>query len=834
MPDDDDPLRVVAPARDELTREVAMARLKRRLFDREVAVKIGRYQLLEVIGQGGMGVVWGAWDPELDRKVAIKLVRPSVVEARDRILVEGQALAKLSHPNVVPIYDVGTLDEQIYLVMELVRGKNLRVFASESHRVRELVAVYRDAGEGLAAAHEAGLVHRDFKPENAIRGDVDGRVRVLDFGLAQSARDEGTEIAGTPRYMAPEHLAGAPATAASDQFSFCVALREAITGAGEMPRWIDAIVTRGTSSDPAARFESMRELLQALARDPARVWKLRIVAGLAVLAIAAAFVIGWSRGSSESPALCAGSEAEIDAAWGGSRDRVVKHLAALGETKVVRDLDAYRASWIAARRGACVAHEQGELPEAFYERRLACLARAKAALGATVDLLGTVPTDRLDNALVAAHSLPDAARCDDDDAAQIAPPSAAQASQVAIVTTAIEGARVLAVAVEPGAEQVARATVRAAELTRYPPVIARALLVQGRAEMAIDDPVASETFARAVRIAIEAGDDPTAIEAFAREVWVASQADREVDGRSVIEPLAIRLASRGAAVRALLYNNLASARLARGDRQGARTLLLEARRQLPGDPAETDIELVCIAQNLALVASTPGERERELGSVAVTLARVLGDGHANTLEARTLHALATANGTTARARLTAACADYQRHKPHLAVARAWCAFERAWLDDEVDDVAAATTAMELAATDPARQRHYAQIAAGYVALARGTDAQRTLAELTTLGSTLARLPQHWERIRGADAYIAAARGAEWKKLPALESWSAALAILEAIDLPIYARRVARVRAAVARQLARSRPEEARRLATLARDWYVAAGGYDGLIAGLPR
>ena len=517
-PDDDDddptPFQVVAPARDELTREVAMAQLKRRLFDRDVAVKIGRYQLLEVVGQGGMGVVWGAWDPELDRKVAIKLVRPSVPAARERILVEGQALAKLSHPNVVPIYDVGTLDEQVYLVMELVRGANLRIYASEPRGIREVVAVYREAGEGLAAAHAAGLVHRDFKPENAIRGETDARVRVVDFGLAQSAEGDG-EIAGTPRYMAPEHAAGAPATAASDQFSFCVALREAITcSAGPktevaLPRWIDAIVTRGTRPDPAQRFPSMRALLQALARDPRRVWRIRAAVGLAAIAVAAAFVIGSSRGGAEHE-LCAGAEGELDAVFGArARAAVATHLAPLGEVKIVRDLEAYRGAWAAAHRQACTAHGRGELTAALYERRLGCLARAKASLGAVGELLAVVPRERLDNALVAAHSLPDVAHCGDEDAAQIAPSPASMAPRVAGVTDAIERARVLAVAVEPGAEQVARAAARDAEATQYAPVIARALLVQGRAEMGIDDPAAPATLARAVRTAIEAGDDLT-------------------------------------------------------------------------------------------------------------------------------------------------------------------------------------------------------------------------------------------------------------------------------------------------------------------------------------
>ena len=238
------------PAVDEVAVSVALSRLKDRLFGKEEAVKLGRYQLLEIVGSGGMGVVWGAWDPELDRRVAIKLVKPSMAAARERMLVEGQALAKLSHPNVVPVYDVGTLDEQVYLVMEWVRGASLRVFALKTRTVGEIVGAYRQAGEGLAAAHAAGLVHRDFKPENAIRGD-DGRVRVLDFGLARN-ETVATGLAGTPKYMAPEQRAAGTVSAAADQYAFCVSLREALTTgkSAPVPRWIDAILTRGTQNDP--------------------------------------------------------------------------------------------------------------------------------------------------------------------------------------------------------------------------------------------------------------------------------------------------------------------------------------------------------------------------------------------------------------------------------------------------------------------------------------------------------------------------------------------------------------------------------------------------------
>ncbi|HWU85779.1 MAG TPA: serine/threonine-protein kinase, partial [Kofleriaceae bacterium] len=214
------------PAPDRLARAVARARIADKLFAKKQEVKLGRYHLLEQIGAGGMGVVWGAFDPELDRRVAIKLVRAELAAARDRILAEGQALAKLSHPNVVTVYDVGVVDEQIYIVMEWVRGEDLRAHCKQPRTVRELIALYRAAGEGLSAAHRAGLIHRDFKPDNAMVGD-DGRVRVLDFGLARgevrgagdrSSSGGGSDLtrgAGTPRYMPPEQAAGQELTPAA-------------------------------------------------------------------------------------------------------------------------------------------------------------------------------------------------------------------------------------------------------------------------------------------------------------------------------------------------------------------------------------------------------------------------------------------------------------------------------------------------------------------------------------------------------------------------------------------------------------------------------------------
>jgi tetratricopeptide (TPR) repeat protein len=216
---------------------------------------LGRYLVLDEIGHGGMGVVYAAYDPELDRRVAIKLLRPdgdrdAAETRRARLQREAQAMARLDHPNVITVYDVGTTGEQVFLAMEFVDGGTLKHWLAERARPwREVLAVFVAAARGLAAAHEAGLVHRDFKPDNVLVRK-DGAVRVTDFGLARAARDEEPVVGpsvpsssaldtkltrtgavmGTPAYMAPEQHRGRGADARADQFAFCVALHEGIYG----------------------------------------------------------------------------------------------------------------------------------------------------------------------------------------------------------------------------------------------------------------------------------------------------------------------------------------------------------------------------------------------------------------------------------------------------------------------------------------------------------------------------------------------------------------------------------------------------------------------------
>jgi len=238
---------------------------------------LGRYIVLNRLGVGGMGVVYTAFDPELDRKVAIKLLqhRGTGSMGPARLLREAKAMARLSHPGVITVHDVGLVDNQVFIAMELVEGGTLREWTAAAPRTwREVIGVFAQAAEGLAAAHDAGLVHRDFKPDNVLIGD-DGRVRVLDFGLAQAIDDDdhrrkssrglvderglsaisssnllrsagisgrsdlsSTEsslsqsgaIIGTPAYMAPEQHLGADVDARTDLFSFCIALWEALYG----------------------------------------------------------------------------------------------------------------------------------------------------------------------------------------------------------------------------------------------------------------------------------------------------------------------------------------------------------------------------------------------------------------------------------------------------------------------------------------------------------------------------------------------------------------------------------------------------------------------------
>ncbi|XXX72435.1 serine/threonine-protein kinase [Sorangium sp. So ce134] len=285
--------------------------------------RIGRFTVLARAGQGGMGVVYAAYDAELDRRVALKLIAPGRFDPEDRarLVREAQVMARLSHPNVVPIYEIGEHGGGVFVAMEFVDGRTLRDLGRQEPRSWEAVlAAGIQAGRGLAAAHQEGLVHRDVKPDNILIGK-DGRARMADFGLARLSLEEdrprsgagegadvpvsgplhapltaGGALLGTPAYMAPEQAERLPATVKSDQWSFCATLYEALYGelpfeggdhrarldlarrdllrpapaGARVPAWVRSALARGLRARPEERWPRLDDLLDALAEQLAR------------------------------------------------------------------------------------------------------------------------------------------------------------------------------------------------------------------------------------------------------------------------------------------------------------------------------------------------------------------------------------------------------------------------------------------------------------------------------------------------------------------------------------------------------------------------------------
>lgn len=411
--------------------EAMRARLAAALFDEDpTPPAIGRFEVQDTLGAGGMGVVYAARDPELDRQVAVKILHGSrqlPLDAQRKLLREARALAKLAHPNVVTVFEAGRHEEMVFLAMELVEGEPLQRWQRGAERSTDaIIDKYRQAARGLHAAHQQGLVHRDFKPSNALVG-IDGRVRVADFGLAIASGDSSTGpatpkdpallsttrtagFAGTPQFMAPEQWQGAIIDHHSDQFSFCVALYEAVFGtypfstkrlrdavesntalplrtpAREGPRWLRDVLARGLAFRPSDRWPTMAALAEKLGPTPPK--PRRTVRWMALGAGVAAGLFALRAGSSEAACTDAAVVAADD--WAAKRESVSTKLAvpkapyaAVSAATFIAGVDQAVEHWSEAWTVAC---DRTKSNAASVSNTFRCLERTRAKIRAATEL----------------------------------------------------------------------------------------------------------------------------------------------------------------------------------------------------------------------------------------------------------------------------------------------------------------------------------------------------------------------------------------------------------------------------------------------------------------
>lgn len=548
------------PRPHRLHAERILAQVKTSLFDAPT-YRVGRFELRERIGGGAMGIVYRAHDPELEREVALKLLhhddaRPGTTGHADT-LREARAAARVVHPNVVTVHEVGLAGAEAYVAMELVRGTTLRRWLEGGRRSGpEILDVFAAAGRGLAAAHAAGIVHRDFKPDNVLIGD-DGHVKVVDFGLARvhSEASDSLELesgpdkpsgesvthrgAGTPAYMAPEQHQGRAASPRTDQFAFCVSLHEALfghrpsvdptterdapsraeagaAGRARVSRRVLAVIERGLQPEPAARWASMDALLEQLAmatRKPKLVVPV-VAAGLMAASVA---IATWP--TTPSPAAsppCDGPD-RLEGIWDDERRAVLDEVLAAPDRDptltddVAEQLDDYARRWGEVDARHCEAMRSPVAQPALAIQTEQCIDQRRIALEALVEVLAERDKLSPDQVRQAVAALPRVEDCTDEVhlRAMPAPPLDPElARRVREQRRIVQRAHALNLSGQrEQALLVATEAIAAAREIGYPPLLVEALIELGQAQGALQHPEAAATLEEAVLLAEEAGDD---------------------------------------------------------------------------------------------------------------------------------------------------------------------------------------------------------------------------------------------------------------------------------------------------------------------------------------
>jgi eukaryotic-like serine/threonine-protein kinase len=638
-----------------------------------IGSQVARYRILGPLGRGGMGEVYAAYHPDLERRIALKIVDesgPDSAERRARLLREARAIARLSHPNVVTVHDAGTVGDRVYIAMELVDGETVDHWLRGARRTwREVLEVFIAAGRGLAAAHAAEIVHRDFKPQNIMIGK-DGSVRVMDFGLARLVNDDlpsGARpdissatadrgpatvtktgaLLGTPAYMAPEQFRGEPSDPRSDQFSYCVALHEALYGVrprlahletegpmaaappttpnarrGGVPAWLRAAVLRGLHQDPAQRFASMNQLLLVLDRGRSRLRR-RVTGAAAGLAGALAVLGGW-RISHPRQYECKPLPGRLAAAWPGPgsgaarRESLHRTLLASGRREapaiwqqLSSALDDHLGRWTAMYQETCEAtHARGEQSEEVLDLRMRCLGKNLDEIRALTDVLIAADARVVGQAVSAAGGLTPVTVCADVATLRSTVPLPRdEQSRLAVegLQRRLNDVRALR---DVGYTQVALERARAlrpeVEAARYAPLMAELLVATGLIEIDFGNFGGAEVALKDAFVAAEAGnDDATRADAASTLVSAIGQLGRwEESDLWAREANAIldRLGAGHSRARAWVLNNQALVLEATGDFAPARRAFEKAialKLQSTG-PKHPDVAMSFLGLGLAL------------------------------------------------------------------------------------------------------------------------------------------------------------------------------------------------------------------------------------------
>ena len=640
--------------------------------DAKVAVKIAdRYTLLDKLGTGANGEVYAAYDNKLERKVAFKVLRlPGGSSGGARLEREAQALAKINHPHVVQVHDVGMHKGEVFLTMELVKGEPLDDWAktrkpSLDQRLDVLIAV----GQGLAVVHAQGILHRDIKPAN-ILVDEQGRPRLADFGIARSDLQSSTSAtdlqapphasgtlpttmthgAGTPDYMSPEQCEGRVLDASSDQFGFCVVVWETVYGvhpfrAGDpaaqrarilagnieplgkmpgMPPRLEEVLRRGLAKDPRGRFPGMKELvaeLTAIRNPPRRSRTGWMLLGGGALGIFAAAMYGQA-----AAGHCEMAAEQVAEVWSGERATAIRAAfaasgegpaAAVGE-KVVERLDAFAGKLQAAMTANCVAHDDKELSETQYHNGQQCLEERRLALADAVRALSVAgPGLLVVDPLAVSEELGDVAQCEDRDylaAAVAGPPEASRPAVEAVAALRRKGDMELVRGEFKAAEKTFTQAVADARLAGYAPETSRALYDLSRTYLRLgrsDD--AELLLHQAQTLADGAGDDYAAADAVLLMFNVAVE-------KALIDESERRYAEVSAKLQRTGRNRGGP----RGELELVRTALLMSNKQLD----EAKRVFAEAERDLADPAMAPGLWQVDLWRTRSVLARLTGDKQA--------------------------------------------------------------------------------------------------------------------------------------------------------------------------------------------------------------